>query len=91
MAGQIHRLSATRASREFSRLLDEISAGAEYVIERRSEPVAIIAPASTAPRKISDCISLPLSRPSVRPDEGFESDLREIIQGAEPGEPPTWD
>jgi len=88
---QILRLTATEAARDFSGLLDRVEAGEEAVIERHSEPVAIIAPAAHAPRRISECISVPLARPSSPPDPGFAADLEDIIRGNPAVEPPAWD
>ncbi len=91
MKNQIHRLTATEAARDFSALLDRVAAGEEAVIERHSEPVAVIAPPSLAPRRLSECISVALARPSSRPDPGFEADLDEIIRGNPAAEAPAWD
>ncbi len=91
MINQILRLTATEAARDFSRLLDRVEAGAEAVIERHSEPVALITPVAHAPRRISECISVALARPSSSPDPDFAADLEEIIRGNPAVEPPSWD
>lgn len=91
MRNQILRLTATEAARDFSGLLDRIEAGEEAIIERHSEPVAIIAPASHAPRRISECMATGLARPSSSPDPDFAADLEDIIRGNPAVEPPTWD
>ncbi|MCP5113949.1 MAG: type II toxin-antitoxin system prevent-host-death family antitoxin [bacterium] len=74
-------MSATEASRHFSRLLDRAAAGGETTIERRSSPVAVIGPATSVPRKISECVAAPLARQSAMADPGFADDLGEIIEG----------
>lgn len=91
MQNQILRLTATEAARDFSRLLDRIEAGAEAIIERHSEPVAVISPANTAPRRLSECIAIARARPSVTPDPDFAADLEDIIRGNPVTEPPPWD
>lgn len=91
MKNQILRLSATEAARDFSKLLDRIEAGAEAVIERHSHPVAVMAPAEIAPRRISECLSVRLARPSTVPDPDFAKDLKRIIEGHPAAEPPSWD
>jgi len=91
MKNQILRLTATEAARDFSGLLDRIEAGEEAVIERHSEPVAIIAPVAHAPRRISDCMAVALARPSSSPDPDFAADLEDIIRGNPAVEPPSWD
>ena len=88
---QIVRLSATDAARDFSRLLDQVEAGGEAIIERRSKPVAIIGPASSAPRRISECIAVPLGRPSAVADPGFADDIARIIKGHPAAAPPSWE
>ncbi len=68
-------MSATEAARHFSRLLDRAAVGGETIIERRSSPVAVIGPATSVPRKISECVAAPLARRSAM------DDLGEIIEG----------
>jgi prevent-host-death family protein len=85
------RITATEAARDFSRLLDRVSTGAEAVIERHAEPVAVLSPPEFAPRKLSECIAMRLARPAVVPDERFAEDLAAIIRGGAADEPPTWD
>jgi antitoxin (DNA-binding transcriptional repressor) of toxin-antitoxin stability system len=88
---QILRLTATEAARDFSRLLDRIEAGDEAIIERHSEPVATISPATLAPRRISECMAVNLARLSSSPDPEFAADLADIIRGNPAVEPPSWD
>ena len=85
------RITATNAARDFSRLLDRVSAGAEAVIERHTEPVAVLSPVGGAPRKLSECIAIRLARPSTAPDDAFAADLAVIIRNAPVDEPPAWD
>ena len=91
MKNQIQRLTATEAARDFSRLLDRVEAGEEAIIERHSEPVAVIGPATVSPRRLSECIAVKLARPSATLDPGFARDLEEIIHGSTPLEPPAWE
>ena len=91
MKNQILRLTATQAARDFSHLLDQVEDGSEAVIERRGEAVAVIGPAESAPRRISECLSVKLPRASVRPDPDFARDLNDIVAGNPMGEPPAWD
>ncbi len=91
MKNQILRLTATQAARDFSHLLDQIEGGSEAVIERRGEAVALIGPAESAPRRISECLSVKLPYVSVSPDSDFARDLDDIIAGNPAGEPPAWD
>jgi antitoxin (DNA-binding transcriptional repressor) of toxin-antitoxin stability system len=89
MRNQI-RVTATQAARDFSRLLDRVAGGAEAVIERHSEPVALLSPVESAPRRLSECLAVRLPRPSASPDDAFAKDLAEIIRGHRSKEPPRW-
>ena len=91
MKNRILHVSATEAARDFSRLLDRIEAGAEAVIERHSEPVAIIGPALAAPRRVSECLAVAVAQPPSIPDPGFAKDMEEIIQAYSTGELASWD
>lgn len=91
MENHISRLSATEAVRDFSRLLDRVSSGAEFIIERHGEPVAIFSPPNPAPRRVSECCAAKLPRPSCAPDPAFANDLTGIIAGNPVSEPPEWD
>ena len=91
MRNQIIRVTATEAAREFSTLLDRVAAGAEAVIERHNQAVAVISPPVSVPRRISECLAANLPRTSVGPDPQFAGDLREIIAESSSSEPPPWD
>ena len=91
MRNRILRLTATEAARDFSRLLDQIEAGAEAVIERHAEPVAVVSPAVAAPRRVSECMAVKLARRSSAADPGFAADLEDIIRGNPTTETPDWD
>ena len=91
MKNQILRLTATEAARDFSRLLDRIEAGGEAIIERHSQAVAMMGPAASAPRRISECLAVPLARPSTAPDADFAADLEDIIRGNPAVEFPSWE
>ena len=81
MKDSILRLTATQAAGNFSHLLDEVASGREVLIERRGEVVAVIGPAGSAPRRISECLSVKLPRRSARPDPDFARDLNDIVEG----------
>jgi prevent-host-death family protein len=85
------RVSATEASRNFSRLLDEVEAGRRFVIRRRGRDVCAIVPPAPAGRRISECLAVLRARPPVTLDDGFGVDLRSVLAGERTGEPPSWD
>lgn len=84
-------LSATRAARGFSQLLDKVEAGAEFLIERHSEAIAHIGPPNPGPRRISDCLAVRLARPVAAPDREFAVDLKKIRAETPPYAPPKWE
>lgn len=91
MENHISKLSATDAVRDFSRLLDRIGSGAEFIIERHGEAVAVVGPSNTAPRRLSECRAAKIPCASAAPDPRFARDLDEIIAENPAGEPPLWD
>ena len=91
MRNQISKISATEAARTFSELLARVTKGEQTFIERRNELVAVIAPPSDAPRRISDCLKVQLPGPSATPDLDFASDLEDIIRNHPTDEPVPWD
>ena len=86
------RISATEASRSFSKLLDRIeSEGGRFLVQRRGNDVCVMAPPPVAPRRASECIAYLRNRPPVVLDDRFGSDLRDILAGEPVAEPPVWD
>ncbi|MDE0026826.1 MAG: hypothetical protein OXP69_20640 [Spirochaetaceae bacterium] len=86
------RISATEASRSFSKLLDRIELqGGRFVVHRRGNDVCVMAPPPVAPRRASECIALLRNRSGVLLDGGFGGDLRDILAGEAVEEPPVWD
>jgi antitoxin (DNA-binding transcriptional repressor) of toxin-antitoxin stability system len=73
------RITATKAARELSDILDRVEhAGDEFVVERHGRAVASIAPVRGRVRGISgqDLTALLASLP--RPDAAFVSEMRRI-------------
>ena len=86
------RVSATEASRSFSKLLDRIeSEGGRFLIHRRGNDVCVMAPPPVTPRRASECIAHLRNRSPVLLDGGFGNDLRDILAGEGAEEPPSWD
>ncbi len=74
------RVTATEASRNFSRILDEAEhERATFVVERHGQPVAEIRPARR-PSTVEDLMRV-LRTPA--PDPGFAQDMREILADRE--------
>ena len=87
-----HRVSATEASRSFSKLLDRIeSEGGRFLVHRRGNDICVMAPPAIAPRRASECIALLRNRSPVVLDGRFGNDLRDILASEAVEEPASWD
>ena len=84
------RISATKAGRSFSRVLEEVEQGKSFVVYRRGKDVCQMGPVTCSGRTVSDCLQILRSRPEVHLDDRFGSDLIAIIS-AEPAEKRPWD
>jgi antitoxin (DNA-binding transcriptional repressor) of toxin-antitoxin stability system len=76
----VKRITATEASRNFSRILDEAEhEGETFLVERNGNAVAEIRP---APRRstVEDLLRILRMSP---PDPDFERDMREILADRE--------
>lgn len=73
-------------------ILQQVESGAEVVVERDAQPVAIIRSAGPVRRKISECIALMPADSTATIDPDFAKDVEEAISAhREPLEPPAWD
>ena len=84
------RVSATEASRSFSRLLDEIEAGHRFLVCRRGRDVCVMSAPPVTGRRASECLSLLRARAPVLLDDAFGADLLDVISGESIEERPSW-
>lgn len=96
MEPRVLHVSEADAVRNMAGILQHVQAGAEVVIERDAQPLAVIRAAAPVRRTISECIALAkaheeelASAPTLDPD--FAADLEDIIRNRQPWNPPTWD
>ena len=85
------RLSATEASRSFSSLLDQVEAGARFLIQRRGRDICMMAPAPVRGRLASECLRLIATRSAVALDDTFSMDLLQVLAEECVEEKPRWD
>ena len=87
------RVSETEVAKDFPSLLAHVRAGAEVVIERDAEAVAIIRPAVPHVRLLSESLRLATERGSnATLDGGFSRDLEAVVSShREPLTPEAWD
>ena len=73
-------------------ILRRVQTGAEVIIERDAQPVAVLRPIEPVRRKISECIALLPADSVATIDPDFAKDVEEAIAAhREPLEPPVWD
>ena len=85
------RISATEASRSFSKLLDEVEAGRWFLVHRRGRDVCVMGPAPATGRRASACLALLRARTSVVLDDRFGRDLLDVLSEETVEERPSWD
>lgn len=93
MAKYVIHISDAEATSDFASLLDRVRGGAEIVIEHDARPVAVVRPAESHVRRLSESLRLARERgSSVTPDPDFAKDVKAAIEShREPLSPPAWD
>ena len=87
------RVSEAEAANDFRSLLARVCDGAEVVIERNAEAVAVLRAAAPDVRLLSESLRLARERGSdMTLDEAFGRDLEAVVSShREPLTPPAWD
>ena len=87
------RVSEAEAARHLPSLLARVRAGAEILIERDAEAVAVLRPAAPNVRLLSESLRLAKERgPNTTLDDEFGRDLRTVVGShREPLTPPACD
>ena len=79
-------------ARDIQSILRRVETGAEVVVERDAQPVAVIRPAEPVRRRISECIALMPAGSTATIDSDFAEDVEAAVAAhREPLEPPSWD
>jgi antitoxin (DNA-binding transcriptional repressor) of toxin-antitoxin stability system len=86
-------VSEAEATNDFPSLLAQVRAGAEVVIERNVEAVAVLRPAAPNVRLLSESLRLAKERgANTTLDDEFGRDLETVVSShREPLTPPAWD
>jgi antitoxin (DNA-binding transcriptional repressor) of toxin-antitoxin stability system len=85
-------ISENDLAKDIRSILQRVETGAEVIIERDAQPVAILRPAEPVRRKISECIALLPADSTATIDPEFAEDVEAAIDAhREPLEPPDWD
>jgi antitoxin (DNA-binding transcriptional repressor) of toxin-antitoxin stability system len=89
--GQVH-MSEAELARDIAAVLDRVQSGAEIVIERNAQPVAVLRPAQLKRRKLSEIVASLSEQSTATIDPGFAADVQGFIdRHREPLSPPEWD
>jgi antitoxin (DNA-binding transcriptional repressor) of toxin-antitoxin stability system len=93
MSKRAIRITEAEAANDFASLLARVRAGAEVVIERDAEAVAVIRRAAPHVRLLSESLRLAKERGSNATLDGdFGRDLEAVVSShREPLTPPAWD
>lgn len=92
---QLHMTEA-EVARDLHTVLEKVRQGAEVVVERDAQPLAVIRAAAPSRRTISECIALAEAHEKETGqapvlDSDFAADMEEIIRNRKPWNPPAWD
>jgi len=88
----IHISEKEAAASDVATLLKHVRAGAEVIIQDGTKPVAILHPAESVRRTISECIALLPEGSTATVDPDFAKDVEAAIEShREPLSPPKWD
>jgi antitoxin (DNA-binding transcriptional repressor) of toxin-antitoxin stability system len=88
---QVHMTEAELA-RDLHAVLDRVQSGAEIIVERNAQPVAILRAAEPRRRKLSEIAAGLSEHSTAKIDPGFAKDVREFVDShREPLDPSVWD
>ena len=96
METRVLHVTEADAVRDMVGILQRVQAGAEVVIERDAQPLAVVRAAAPVRRTISECIALAKAHeeelgqvPTLDPE--FAADVHEVVRNRNPWTPPEWD
>ncbi len=85
-------MTEAELARDLHAVLDRVQSGAEIVIERNAQPVAVLRPAQLKRRKLSEIVASLSEQSTATIDPDFAADVQTFIdRHREPLHPPEWD
>ncbi|MGD0498838.1 MAG: hypothetical protein ABSC23_10435 [Bryobacteraceae bacterium] len=95
MEPRVLRVNEAEAVCDLAAILLHVQAGAEVVIERDAQPLAVIRAPAPVRRTISECIALAEAHEKESGDgpvldTDFAADVEEIVRNRTPWNPPAW-
>jgi antitoxin (DNA-binding transcriptional repressor) of toxin-antitoxin stability system len=92
MADRVIHISESEAAGNFSSLLARVRAGAEIVIERNAQPIAVLRSPTPPRRTISECIALLPEDSTATIDADFAKDVEAAVAShREPLDASVWE
>ena len=86
------RVTEGELARDVRAIVKRVESGAEVIIERDAQPVAVIRPAEPVRRRISECMNLIPRDSDGTIDSDFARDVESAIDAhRDPLQPPDWD
>lgn len=85
------RVSATKASRSFASLLDQVVRGRRFIVRRRGRDVCLMSSPENDRRTGSECLALLRGRARIELDDRFGSDLAEVLATGPSEDRSSWD
>jgi len=92
---QVH-ISEAELARDLHAVLEKVRQGAEVIVERNRQPLAVLRAAIPQPRTISESIALAEQREkdrgyAVTLDPEFAGEVEQIVRNRKPWNPSSWD
>jgi len=92
MGSRVLHIDETDLAKDVRAVLQRVQTGAEIVVERDAQPVAVIRAAEPVRRKISECIAMLPADSTATIDPDFARNVDAAIAAhREALEPPQWD
>ena len=92
MADRVIHISEAEAAGNFTSLLARVRAGAEIVIERNAQPIAVLRSPTPPRRTISECIALLPEDSTATIDADFAKDVEAAVAShREPLDASLWE
>lgn len=91
---QVH-ITEAELVRDLHAVLEKVRQGAEVIVERNHQPLAVLRAPEARPRNIAECIALAEQREKERGyavtlDPEFAADVEKIVRNRKPWNP-SWD
>lgn len=88
----VMHISEAELARDLQAVLEKVRQGAEVIVERNQQPVAVLRAPEPKRRKLSEIMDSLSEESTATIDEDFASDVRACIdRHREPLRPPEWD